>query len=167
MTTDTDVYFLIFSSIIFCFVENNFCYFASILCYWKDTGVILERYWRYCDVLMLPAGLMFCHCHSPATVGSGERRGPGGPLSRQAGATLRPVTVSVLPSCLPPHLSITEYQEINKPFLSWNVFKTYCFIISLQPCVLIPNIDTVIVVILSLCCNTLLLLYNLQLTSTS
>ena len=131
---------------------------------WSDTGEKLER---NCDVLMLPAGLMFCHCHSPATVGSGERRGPGGPLSRQAGATLRPVTVSVLPSCLPPHLSITEYQEINKPFLSWNVFKTYCFIISLQPCVLIPNIDTVIVVILSLCSNTLLLLYNLQLTSTS
>ena len=36
----------------------------------------------------------------------------------------------------------------------------------LQPGVLIPNIDSVTVVILLLCCKTLLLFYNLQLTST-
>ena len=60
---------------------------------------------------------------SPVSV-SEERRGLGGPLSRQAGATLRPVTVWLLPPS--HHITAGLYQEINKPFLSWNVFKTYC-----------------------------------------
>ena len=58
------------------------------------------------------------------------------PLQREAAATLRPVTVWYHLTSLPPHLGWL-YQEINKPFVSWNVLKTYCLY---YYCVLIPNI---------------------------
>ena len=71
------------------------------------------------DVLPLTA-------HSPVSV-SEERRGLGGPLSRQAGATLRPVTVWVL---LPPHHSITASRRSINHFCHGMSSRHIAFIIS-------------------------------------
>ena len=109
------------------------------------------------DVLTLTG---YTPLHSTPVSVSEERRGLGGPHSGQAGATLRPVTVCVRP----PHLSRTLSRD------QYTISVMECLqdilpLLFLQPCVLILNIDTLI---LPLCCNTLLLLYIaiVQLTST-